>query len=121
MVRFRYGENSGKVNIPFLDALFGGVKGKTPAYVQLSKPSPEKQKEPNFGVPAKTVVDSVDKPCSYYFDSGYRCVPYYQCQNGEVVVDGAGFPSIVFESYRVCHGFKLMKPDDYFRVEFKHV
>jgi hypothetical protein len=42
------------------------------------KPAPEIQKEANFGVPAKTVVDSVDKPCSYYFDSGYRCVPYYQ-------------------------------------------
>jgi len=87
---FRYGENTGKVNPGILNALFGDLKGKTPAKGTLIKPAPEKQKEPNYGAPAKTVVDTVDNPCSHYFDAGYRCVPYYQCQNGEVVVDGAG-------------------------------
>ena len=24
------------------------------------------------------------------------------------------------KSYRVCHGFRLMKQDDYFRVNFDH-
>jgi len=68
-------------------ALFNDMKGKTLANESLINSSPKKQEEPIFGVPANTIVD---KPCSDYFDSGYRSVPYCQCQNGEVVVDGAG-------------------------------
>ena len=78
------------MNPGILNALFGDLKGKSPVKGTLIKPAPEKQKEPNYGTPAKTVVDTVDNPCSHYFDAGYRCVPYYTCQNGEVVVDGAG-------------------------------
>jgi len=37
-----------------------------------------------------TVVDSQENPCSFYADAGYNCVPYYQCSNGTIVVDGGG-------------------------------
>jgi hypothetical protein len=67
-----------------------------PAKEALINSSSEKLEEPNFDATAKTVVDGVDKPCSDYFDSGYRCVPYFQCQNGEVLVDGAGFYLVRF-------------------------
>ena len=89
-LHYRYGDDKGKVNPGILNALFGDLKGKTPIKGSLVKPAPQIQKEANYGLPAKTVVDSQDNPCSFYSDAGYRCVPYYQCQNGEIVVDGAG-------------------------------
>lgn len=77
-----------------MNAIFGGLKGVykgTPGSKgTLVAPSPEKKKELNYGIPAQTVIDSERRECTYYFDAGYRCVPYYQCQNGTIVVDGGG-------------------------------
>ncbi len=33
-------------------------------------------------------VDTESTDCSHYEEDGYYCVPYYQCEEGEIVVDG---------------------------------
>ncbi len=33
-------------------------------------------------------VDTESTDCSHYAEDGYYCVPYYQCEEGEIVVDG---------------------------------
>jgi len=77
-----------------LNAIFGGFKGISKGSsgsrgISVS-PSSERKNNPNFGTPVATVVDSETKPCNFYFNAGYRCVPYYQCFNGTIVVDGGG-------------------------------
>ena len=34
--------------------------------------------------------------CSDYKADGYECVPYYQCEDGEIIDDGAGLIDIRF-------------------------
>merc|ERR1711971_249510 len=36
------------------------------------------------------VVDDESLTCLEYADQGYRCVPYYSCEDGEIIIDGAG-------------------------------
>ena len=46
-----------------------------------------------------TVVtdDTKFEECSYYTSThGYECVPYYQCEDGEILTDGAGLFDIRF-------------------------
>ena len=38
--------------------------------------------------PPKVTVDTESADCSHYEEDGYYCVPYYQCEDGEIVVDG---------------------------------
>jgi len=35
-------------------------------------------------------VDNTSNNCTDYADQGFRCVPYYSCEDGEIVIDGAG-------------------------------
>ena len=44
----------------------------------------------NDGVPKDIIVDDTSKQCASYNESGYRCVPYYSCDGGEIIIDGAG-------------------------------
>ena len=44
----------------------------------------------NVGVPTDIKVDDSYKECKFYAEDGYRCVPYYSCENGEIIIDGAG-------------------------------
>ena len=44
----------------------------------------------NNGVPKDIIVDTSSKFCAFYNESGYRCVPYYSCDGGEIIIDGAG-------------------------------
>merc|ERR1712038_191831 len=61
---------------------------------------------------ATTEVDNVFENCADYTESlGYECVPYYQCQNGTIITDGAGlidirngFGSLSVEDSK-CPGF----------------
>ncbi len=39
-------------------------------------------------VPPSVNVNTDSPNCSYYEEDGYYCVPYYQCEEGEIVVDG---------------------------------
>jgi len=35
-------------------------------------------------------IDETSNNCTDYADQGFRCVPYYSCEDGEIVIDGAG-------------------------------
>jgi len=41
-------------------------------------------------LPNITKIDDSSKNCKYYAADGYRCVPYYGCEDGEIIIDGAG-------------------------------
>jgi len=69
------------------------------ALVQVTKDSfPSDYTESNDNlVEDKTVieVDTVFETCGEYTDQfGYECVPYYQCENGTIITDGAGLINI---------------------------
>ena len=50
----------------------------------------------NAGVPKDIIQDDRSKQCSFYAESGYRCVPYYSCENGEIITDGGGLINVRF-------------------------
>merc|ERR1711983_750047 len=50
------------------------------------------------GVPKDIIEDERFKQCSSYAESGYRCVPYYSCENGEIITDGGGLINVRFSS-----------------------
>jgi hypothetical protein len=50
------------------------------------------------GVPKDIIEDERFKQCSSYAESGYRCVPYYSCENGEIITDGGGLINVRFGS-----------------------
>ena len=47
-------------------------------------------------------VDTSGGSCSDYKADGYECVPYYQCEDGEIIDDGAGLIDIRFV-HPPCH------------------
>ncbi|CAB4065922.1 Phenoloxidase-activating factor 2 [Lepeophtheirus salmonis] len=40
------------------------------------------------------LVDTASKNCSYYANKDYKCVPYYGCEDGEIVTDGSDIINI---------------------------
>jgi len=40
--------------------------------------------------PKKTFIDSKFQSCTGYQEYGFECVPYYQCEDGFIITDGAG-------------------------------
>ncbi|XP_040571487.1 phenoloxidase-activating factor 2 [Lepeophtheirus salmonis] len=40
------------------------------------------------------LVDTTSKNCSYYANKDYKCVPYYGCEDGEIVTDGSDIINI---------------------------
>lgn len=42
----------------------------------------------------KVEVDSSDRQCTDFSNTGYECVPYYQCSNGTIITDGGGLIDI---------------------------
>ncbi|CAB4065921.1 unnamed protein product [Lepeophtheirus salmonis] len=53
--------------------------------------------EPNYGdggSHVNEVVDTSYEDCAYYADQDYKCVPYYTCEDGEIVTDGGGLIDI---------------------------
>jgi len=69
------------------------------ALVQVTKDSfPSDYTESNDNlVEDKTVIeiDTVFETCGEYTKQfGYECVPYYQCENGTIITDGAGLINI---------------------------
>jgi len=45
---------------------------------------PTKDLSPNI------TIDNTALNCLEYADQGFRCVPYYSCEEGEIIIDGAG-------------------------------
>ena len=39
--------------------------------------------------------------CTDYSETGYKCVPYYNCENGVIITDGGGIVDIRIEDERV--------------------
>ncbi|CAB4065917.1 Phenoloxidase-activating factor 2 [Lepeophtheirus salmonis] len=53
--------------------------------------------EPSYGdggSHVNEVVDTSYEECAYYADQDYKCVPYYNCEDGEIVTDGGGLIDI---------------------------
>jgi len=47
--------------------------------------------------PIEVVRAQVNKKCDYYTETqGFECVPYYQCEDGTIVTDGAGLIDVRF-------------------------
>jgi len=38
----------------------------------------------------KTFIDTKNQACTGYAEFGFECVPYYQCEDGFIITDGAG-------------------------------
>jgi len=52
------------------------------------------------------ITDVAHENCADYTEEfGYECVPYYQCQNGSIITDGAGLIDI-------RNGFGSLSPED---------
>jgi len=70
----RYGQNSGDVDQSIVDDIFGS--------------GPKKDNDDI--APNGYIEDSEWDNCTFYKRYGFECVPYYQCQNGFIITDGAG-------------------------------
>ncbi|XP_040570022.1 phenoloxidase-activating factor 2 [Lepeophtheirus salmonis] len=86
----------GEDDLNLIDDVFGGGKtndaGNNGGIGEInSKP------EPNYGdggSHVNEVVDTSYEDCAYYADQDYKCVPYYTCEDGEIVTDGGGLIDI---------------------------
>merc|ERR1711884_809659 len=84
------------------------------ALVQVTKDSfPSDYTESNDNlVEDKTVIeiDTVFETCGEYTEEfGYECVPFYQCENGTIITDGAGLldPRMV----QIENGYASLAPE----------
>jgi len=71
---------------------------------------PDDYVEPSSNEPltdkATTEINTQFENCADYTETlGYECVPYYQCHNGTIIVDGAGLIDI-------RNGFGVLTPED---------
>ena len=56
-------------------------------------------------VKATVEVDKIFENCQDYTEKlGYKCVPYYQCNNGNIITDGVGMNQI-------SNGFGALTPE----------
>ena len=44
----------------------------------------------NYEASLKKLEDLEEKSCSEFAEDGYRCVPFFACNGGEIVTNGAG-------------------------------
>ena len=44
----------------------------------------------NYEASLKKLEDLEEKSCSEFAGDGYRCVPFFACNGGEIVTNGAG-------------------------------
>jgi secreted trypsin-like serine protease len=77
----RYGQNSGEVDQGILADVFGTGPNSN---------SNEQQDNNNVGPPGGYIEDDQYDNCTFYKESGFECVPYYQCKDGYIITDGAG-------------------------------
>lgn len=70
-----YDQSAPQVDSDLIKELFGGHG--TPLNQNYKPPKKENIKE-----------DQKHKECSFYEEDSYRCVPYYQCDDGEIITDG---------------------------------
>ncbi|QQP56695.1 Serine proteinase stubblelike, partial [Caligus rogercresseyi] len=93
----RYGGNEEPADSSLVDDVFGG-DGKTNNNNNNNNGNgngsggPYANGEDELHV--NEIVDTSYEECSYYADQGYKCVPYYTCEDGEIVTDGGGLIDI---------------------------
>ncbi|XP_040577777.1 phenoloxidase-activating factor 2 [Lepeophtheirus salmonis] len=87
----RYGNSEEPADPSLIDDVFGGGGGNVDV-------SPIKDGGSYAGDGGDShvneIVDTSYEDCSYYADQGYKCVPYYTCEDGEIVTDGGGLIDI---------------------------
>jgi len=103
---YDYGEETGNLedqNDEAIDVLLQIVKTDN----DNSLPSDYVEPEKSGLVDQPTVTaDIAHENCAEYTEEfGYECVPYYQCQNGSIITDGAGLIDI-------RNGFGALSPED---------
>lgn len=97
----RYGANQGEIDPNVLSDVFGQTQ---PNYNinEISNneygddDDDDKIDNHSGGVPSEIKVDNTHITCADYGNSGYRCVPFYGCDNGEIVVDGSDLINVRF-------------------------
>jgi len=102
---FDYGEESYNLeekNDEAIDVLLQIVKDNDN---NLPSDYVEPEKSGLVGQPT-VITDIAHENCADYTEElGYECVPYYQCQNGSIITDGAGLIDI-------RNGFGSLSPED---------
>ncbi|XP_040570649.1 phenoloxidase-activating factor 2 [Lepeophtheirus salmonis] len=80
-----------------IDDVFGGSGGKGITDGGFNENDGPVEPEPSYGdggSHVNEVVDTSYEECAYYADQDYKCVPYYTCEDGEIVTDGGGLIDI---------------------------
>jgi secreted trypsin-like serine protease len=96
----RYGVNQGEVNPDVLKDVFGQTQ---PNY-NINEVSNDEYEDADDkvvdthsgGVASEIKQDDEHITCAEYGNSGYRCVPFYGCDNGEIIVDGGSLINVRF-------------------------
>ncbi|XP_040570233.1 phenoloxidase-activating factor 2-like [Lepeophtheirus salmonis] len=84
-------EGSSYADLNLIDDIFGGIKPINEVYGGIEEPQPSYG---DGGSHVNEVVDTSYEECAYYADQDYKCVPYYNCEDGEIVTDGGGLIDI---------------------------
>jgi len=75
----RYGQDSGSIDQSILEDVFGAAPGPQAANPNTNEVEPQGY-----------IEDDQYDNCTFYYEYGFECVPYYQCQDGFIITDGAG-------------------------------
>jgi len=94
----RYGASQGEINADVLAEVFGQTQ---PNYNinEVSNEYPDdddKVDNHSGGVASEIKEDDTAATCAAYANSGYRCVPFYGCDDGEIIVDGGSLINVRF-------------------------
>ncbi|XP_040570521.1 phenoloxidase-activating factor 2 [Lepeophtheirus salmonis] len=84
-------------NPNLIDDVFGGSGGKgisDGGFIQNNSPVKTEPSYGDGGSHVNEIVDTSYEECAYYADQDYKCVPYYTCEDGEIVTDGGGLIDI---------------------------
>ncbi len=97
----RYGTNTGNLDQTSLEEIFGDLSDDDNINTNDNVPEDKAPAAPvvddnyggsnqNIGVPDTIEVNTDHATCDDYWESGYSCVPYFQCRAGHVIIDGEG-------------------------------
>ncbi|XP_071745786.1 phenoloxidase-activating factor 2-like [Lepeophtheirus salmonis] len=89
--------NVAKEDPNLINDIFKGSGGKGFRDSGLNENNSSIEPEPHYGdggSHVNEVVDTSSEECAYYADQEYKCVPYYTCEDGEIVTDGGGLIDI---------------------------
>ena len=91
----RYGGIDSNLDAADLKEIFG-IEEPVKTYEPVDENDDDFGSTHSAGVPKDIVEDDRFSSCAAYAESGYRCVPYYSCENGEIITDGGGLINVRF-------------------------